>query len=110
MARAALFAHNDNLSALDKFSVNVQRSIDLSQLSPARSTIFTSCDESQRPRPQGSGGSSPEQKEDNNLGQVRRPFGLSKEGLRAKGGEEEGGQNWRIQSNFFIVKASCVSE
>ena len=76
----------------------------------SRSTIFTSCDESQRPRPQGSGGSSPEQKEDNNLGQVRRPFGLSKEGLRAKGGEEEGGQNWRIQSNFFIVKASCVSE
>ena len=49
-------------------------------------------------------------KEDNNLGQVRRPFGLSKEGLGAKGGEEEGGQNWRIQSNFFIVKASCVSE
>ena len=53
------------------------------------------------PRPQGSGGSSPEQKEDNNLGQVRRPFGLSKEGLGAKGGEEEGGQNWRIQSNFL---------
>ena len=77
----------------------------------SRSTIFTSCDESQRPRPQGSEGSSPEQKkEDNNLGQVRRPFGLSKEGLGAKGGEEEGGQNWRIQSNFFIVKASCISE
>ena len=67
----------------------------------SRSTILTSCDESQRPRPQGSGGSSPEQKEDNNLGQVRRPFGLSKEGLGAKGGEEEGGQNWRIQSNFL---------
>ena len=76
----------------------------------SRSTILTSCDESQRPRPQGSGGSSPEQKEDSNLGQVRRPFGLSKEGLGAKGGEEEGGQNWRIQSNFFIVKASCISE
>ena len=76
----------------------------------SRSTIFTSCDESQRPRPQGSRGSSPEQKEDNNLGQVRRPFGLSKEGLGANGGKEEGGQNWRIQSNFFIVKASCVSE
>ena len=71
---------------------------------------MTSCDESQRPRPQGSEGSSPEQKEDNNLGQVRRPFGLSEEGLGAKGGEEEGGQNWRIQSNFFIVKASCISE
>ena len=71
----------------------------------SRSTIFTSCDESQRPRPQGSRGSSPEQKEDNNLGQVRRPFGLSKEGLRAKGGEEEGGQNWRIQSNFFYSES-----
>ena len=39
--------------------------------------------------------------EDNNLSEVRRPFSLSKEELGAKEGEEEEGQNWRIQSNFF---------
>ena len=38
------------------------------------------------------------------MGHMRRPKGLSKEGLRAKGGEEEGrerGENWRIQFKFF---------
>ena len=42
---------------------------------------------------------------------MRRPSGLSKEGLRAMGGEEEGsrGENWRIQFNFFIVCTPCVS-
>ena len=38
------------------------------------------------------------------MGHMRRPKGLSKEGLRAKGGDEEGrerGENWRIQFKFF---------
>ena len=45
------------------------------------------------------------------LGSYEEAKGLSKEGLRAKGGEEEGrerGENWRIQFNFFTVETSCV--
>ena len=39
------------------------------------------------------------------LGSYEEAKGLSKEGLRAKGGEEEGrerGENWRIQFKFFF--------
>ena len=44
---------------------------------------------------------------------MRRPKGLSKEGLRAMGGEEEGRERGRTggsSSSFFTVDASCVSE
>ena len=36
--------------------------------------------------------------------------GLSKEGLGAKGGEEEGARTGGFSPIFFIVKASCISE
>ena len=66
-----------------------------------------SCEDRRRPHPQGSGGSLWEQlEEDINLGHMRRPKGLSKEGLRAKGGEEEGrerggGRTGGSSSSFF---------
>ena len=42
---------------------------------------------------------------------MRRPSGLSKEGLRAMGGEEEGRERTGgSSSSFFTVDASCVFE
>ena len=60
------------------------------------SSLVNSCDESRRPRPQGSGGSS--------LEQLKDIKGLSKEELGAREEKrrgEMGDENWRIQLNFL---------
>ena len=75
------------------------------------SSLVNSCDESRRPRPQGSGGSSLEQLEDIK-GQWGGLLGLSKEELGAREEKrrgEMGDENWRIQLNF-LWDASRVSK
>ena len=80
-------------------SINIKLLIQVCGGAPAHVSQLVnlrSCEDRRRPHPQGSGGSLWEQlEEDINLGHMRRPKGLSKEGLRAKGGEEEGRERGR---------------